>query len=53
LTINKARYTLSWAPTAPEEHLANTLLGHPKVQGDEGDILIDGQSLVDLSPNRG
>ena len=32
--------------------LANTLLGHPKYKVTQGDILIDGKSLVDLSPGQ-
>ena len=32
--------------------LANTLLGHPKYKVTQGDILIDGESILDLSPDK-
>jgi Fe-S cluster assembly ATP-binding protein len=31
--------------------LANTLMGHPKYRVDSGDILVDGESIVGLSPD--
>jgi Fe-S cluster assembly ATP-binding protein len=31
--------------------LANTLMGHPKYKVDSGDILVDGESIVGLSPD--
>jgi Fe-S cluster assembly ATP-binding protein len=32
--------------------LANTLMGHPKYKVDSGDILVNGESIVDLSPDK-
>ena len=32
--------------------LANTLMGHPKYVIDHGDILLDGESLVNLTPDK-
>jgi Fe-S cluster assembly ATP-binding protein len=32
--------------------LANTLMGHPKYKVDSGDILIDGESIVGLTPDK-
>ena len=32
--------------------LANTLMGHPKYVIDQGDILLDGESLVNLTPDK-
>ncbi|MDG7005690.1 MAG: ATP-binding cassette domain-containing protein, partial [Nitrososphaerota archaeon] len=32
--------------------LANTLLGHPKYKVTHGEILVDGKSLLDLSPDK-
>ncbi len=32
--------------------LANTLLGHPKYKVTQGDILLDGESILDLSPDK-
>ena len=32
--------------------LANTLMGHPKYIIDQGDILLDGESLVNLTPDK-
>lgn len=31
--------------------LANTLMGHPKYRVDSGDILVNGESIVDLTPD--
>ena len=32
--------------------LANTLMGHPRYKIDSGDILVNGESIVSLSPNQ-
>jgi len=32
--------------------LANTLLGHPKFKVDKGDILVDGESILGLTPDQ-
>lgn len=32
--------------------LANTLMGHPKYKVDKGDILVDGESIINLTPDQ-
>jgi len=53
LTINQGEIHALMGPNGSgKSTLANTLLGHPKYKVTKGDILIDGQSLVDLSPDK-
>jgi len=53
LTINQGEIHALMGPNGSgKSTLANTLLGHPKYKVTKGDILIDGQSLLDLSPDK-
>jgi Fe-S cluster assembly ATP-binding protein len=53
LTIDQGEIHALMGPNGSgKSTLANTLLGHPKYKVTKGDILIDGQSIVDLSPNK-
>jgi len=53
LTINQGEIHALMGPNGSgKSTLANTLLGHPKYKVTEGDILIDGKSLVDLTPDK-
>jgi Fe-S cluster assembly ATP-binding protein len=53
LTINQGEIHALMGPNGSgKSTLANTLLGHPKYKVTKGDILIDGVSLVDLSPDK-
>jgi Fe-S cluster assembly ATP-binding protein len=53
LTIDQGEIHALMGPNGSgKSTLANTLLGHPKYKVTKGDILIDGQSIVDLSPDK-
>ena len=53
LTINQGEIHALMGPNGSgKSTLANTLLGHPKYKVTKGDILVDGQSVVDLSPDK-
>jgi Fe-S cluster assembly ATP-binding protein len=53
LTINQGEVHALMGPNGSgKSTLANTLLGHPKYKVTKGDILVDGQSLIDLSPDK-
>jgi len=53
LTIDQGEIHALMGPNGSgKSTLANTLLGHPKYKVTKGDILVDGQSVVDLSPDK-
>ena len=53
LTVNKGENHAIMGPNGSgKSTLANTLMGHPKYVVDKGDILIDGENIVKLSPNK-
>lgn len=53
LTINQGEIHALMGPNGSgKSTLANTLLGHPKYKVTKGDILIDGESIVDLTPDK-
>ncbi|MDA4117866.1 MAG: ATP-binding cassette domain-containing protein, partial [Thaumarchaeota archaeon] len=53
LTINQGEIHALMGPNGSgKSTLANTLLGHPKYKVTKGDILIDGESLVGLTPDK-
>src|SRR2546427_3389358 len=53
LTINQGEIHALMGPNGSgKSTLANTLLGHPKYKVTKGDILIDGQSVIGLSPDK-
>jgi Fe-S cluster assembly ATP-binding protein len=53
LTISQGEVHALMGPNGSgKSTLANTLLGHPKYKVTKGDILIDGHSLLDLSPDK-
>jgi Fe-S cluster assembly ATP-binding protein len=53
LTINQGEIHALMGPNGSgKSTLANTLLGHPKYKVTKGDILVDGQSVIDLSPDK-
>jgi Fe-S cluster assembly ATP-binding protein len=53
LTVNQGEIHALMGPNGSgKSTLANTLLGHPKYKVTKGDILIDGKSLLDLSPDK-
>jgi Fe-S cluster assembly ATP-binding protein len=53
LTIGQGEIHALMGPNGSgKSTLANTLLGHPKYKVTKGDILIDGESVVDLTPDR-
>ncbi len=53
LTIDQGEIHALMGPNGSgKSTLANTLLGHPKYKVTKGDILVDGESLVDLSPDK-
>ncbi len=53
LTINQGEIHALMGPNGSgKSTLANTMLGHPKYKVTQGDILIDGKSLVDLTPDK-
>jgi Fe-S cluster assembly ATP-binding protein len=53
LTINQGEIHALMGPNGSgKSTLANTLLGHPKYKVTKGDILIDGESIVELTPDK-
>ncbi len=53
LTINQGEIHALMGPNGSgKSTLANTLLGHPKYKVTKGDILIDGESILELSPDK-
>src|SRR6266849_507304 len=53
LTIDQGEIHALMGPNGSgKSTLANTLLGHPKYKVTKGDILVDGQSVVNLSPDK-
>jgi len=53
LTINQGEIHALMGPNGSgKSTLANTLLGHPKYKVTEGDILVDGRSMLDLTPDK-
>ena len=53
LTINQGEIHALMGPNGSgKSTLANTLLGHPKYKVTKGDVLIDGESILELSPDK-
>ena len=53
LKVNKGENHVIMGPNGSgKSTLANTLMGHPKYVVDKGDILIDGENIVKLSPDK-
>ncbi|HUI00326.1 MAG TPA: Fe-S cluster assembly ATPase SufC [Nitrososphaerales archaeon] len=53
LTIRQGEIHALMGPNGSgKSTLANTLLGHPKYKVTKGDILIDGESVIDLTPDK-
>ena len=53
LTINKGENHAIMGPNGSgKSTLANTLMGHPKYVVDKGEILIDGEDIITLSPDK-
>ena len=53
LTVNKGETHAIMGPNGSgKSTLANTLMGHPKYIVDQGDILLDGESISKLSPDK-
>ena len=53
LTVNKGENHAIMGPNGSgKSTLANTLMGHPKYVVDKGDILIDCENIVKLSPDK-
>jgi len=53
LTINQGEIHALMGPNGSgKSTLANTLLGHPKYKVTKGDILVDGESIIELSPDK-
>ena len=53
LTVNKGETHAIMGPNGSgKSTLANTLMGHPKYIVDQGDLLIDGESISKLSPDK-
>jgi Fe-S cluster assembly ATP-binding protein len=53
LTINQGEIHALMGPNGSgKSTLANTLLGHPKYKVTKGDVLIDGESIVNLTPDK-
>ena len=53
LTVNKGETHAIMGPNGSgKSTLANTLMGHPKYVVDQGDILVDGESVSKLSPDK-
>ena len=53
LTVNKGETHAIMGPNGSgKSTLANTLMGHPKYIVDKGDLLIDGESISKLSPDK-
>jgi Fe-S cluster assembly ATP-binding protein len=53
LTVNQGEIHALMGPNGSgKSTLANTLLGHPKYKVTSGDILVDGESVVGLTPDK-
>ncbi|MDJ0271700.1 MAG: Fe-S cluster assembly ATPase SufC [Candidatus Caldarchaeum sp.] len=53
LTVREGEiHTLMGPNGSGKSTLAAVIMGHPKYTVDEGDILLDGESIVDLSPDQ-
>ena len=53
LTIGQGEIHALMGPNGSgKSTLANTLLGHPKYKVTKGDILIDGESIIELTPDK-
>jgi Fe-S cluster assembly ATP-binding protein len=53
LTVNQGEIHALMGPNGSgKSTLANTLLGHPKYKVTGGDILVDGESIVGLTPDK-
>jgi Fe-S cluster assembly ATP-binding protein len=53
LTINQGEIHALMGPNGSgKSTLANTLLGHPKYKVTKGDVLIDGESILNLTPDK-
>lgn len=53
LTINQGEIHALMGPNGSgKSTLANTLLGHPKYKVTKGDILVDGESVLNLTPDK-
>ncbi len=53
LTINQGEIHALMGPNGSgKSTLANTLLGHPKYKVTKGDVLIDGESILSLTPDK-
>lgn len=53
LSINKGENHAIMGPNGSgKSTLANTLMGHPKYTIDRGDIILDGDSIIKLSPDK-
>ena len=53
LTVNKGENHAIMGPNGSgKSTLANTLMGHPKYVVDKGEILIDGEDIITLSPDK-
>jgi Fe-S cluster assembly ATP-binding protein len=53
LTINQGEIHALMGPNGSgKSTLANTLLGHPKYKVTKGDVLIDGESIIELTPDK-
>ena len=53
LTINQGEIHALMGPNGSgKSTLANTLLGHPKYKVTKGDIIVDGESIVGMTPDK-
>lgn len=53
LTLNKGKVIAVMGPNGSgKSTLANTLMGHPKYKVTEGEIIIDGEDITALSPDK-
>ena len=53
ITVNKGENHAIMGPNGSgKSTLANTLMGHPKYVVDKGEILIDGEDIITLSPDK-
>ena len=53
LTVNKGENHAIMGPNGSgKSTLANTLMGHPKYVVEKGEILLDGEDIITLSPDK-
>ena len=53
ITVNKGENHAIMGPNGSgKSTLANTLMGHPKYVVEKGEILIDGEDIITLSPDK-